>query len=42
MKKRILALIQAAAILFAMTAAAGCFMGPSPYWYHHQDWHYRR
>jgi hypothetical protein len=35
-----MALFQAAAILIAMTAAAGCFVGPAPYWGpHHAEWH---
>ena len=34
-----MAVAQAAVILFAMTAATGCFWGPDPYWYHHHHHH---
>jgi hypothetical protein len=32
MKKKIIAVLEAGIMALAMTAAAGCFVGPGPYW----------
>jgi hypothetical protein len=38
-KNKIIAILQAAIMVFAMTAASGCFIG-DPGWHHHHDyWH---
>jgi hypothetical protein len=44
MKKKIMAVVQAAIVLFALTAAAGCFIdtGWDGGWHHHDHygWHH--
>ncbi|MGA6972924.1 MAG: hypothetical protein WBY93_14920 [Candidatus Binatus sp.] len=42
MKRRIVTILQAVVLLFAMTAASGCFVGVHGGWdHHHAGWHDR-